>query len=167
MPAVGDITEIFNAPHSVPGCPNKYLGNYNKLLSGLFEESPFLVTFPKQNCMEVVIYSRRIRDPKSVLLLLMLDEEPSWDESVAAEDTMKTLLMEADGLEIQTIHGLCVSGTRSALYRYDREQGVVTLDWGHVHFDLDLRGEDGASGVLEVAEDVKRMCRGLVGKLKY
>ena len=35
-----------------------------------------------------------------------------------------------------------------------------------MHFDLDLKEEDGAAGVIEVAEDVKRMCK-LVGmKLK-
>ena len=45
---------------------------------------------------------------------------------------------------------------------YDREQGVVTPNRGHVHFDLDLKEEDGAAGVIEVAEDVKRMCK-LVG----
>jgi hypothetical protein len=96
----------------------------------------------------------------------MLDEEPSLDESLAAEITMKKLLMRPNALEIQTIHGICASGTRVSFYRYDRGQGVVTPDCGRVHFDLDLKGEDGAAGMLEVVEDVKRMCRGFVGKLK-
>jgi len=165
MHTVDDITEIFRAPtSSIPGCSNDYLGVYNKLLSGLFEESCFLVTFPKQNCMEVIIYNRPIRNPKAVLLLLALDEEPNPDDSV--EEVMQKLLMEAKALEIQTIHGLCIWETKVALYRYDREQGVVTPNRGHVHFDLDLKEEDGAAGVIEVAEDVKRMCK-LVGmKLK-
>lgn len=30
---------------------------------------------------------------------------------------------------------------------------------GHVHFDLDLKEEDGAAAVIEVAKDVKRMCK--------
>jgi len=161
MHTVDDITEIFRAPTSnTPGCSNDYLGVYNKLLSGLFKESCFLVTFPKQNCMEVIIYNRPIRDPKAVLLLLALDEEPNSDNSV--EEVMQKLLMEAKALEIQTIHGLCVWETKVAFYRYDREQGVVTPNRGHVHFDLDLKEEDGAAGVIAVAEDVKRMCK-LVG----
>jgi len=53
MHTVDDITEIFRAPMSnTPGCSNDYSDVYNKLLSGLFKESCFLVTFPKQNCME-------------------------------------------------------------------------------------------------------------------
>jgi hypothetical protein len=32
--------------------------------------------------------------------------------------------------------------------------------------DQDLRVVDGAAGMVEVAEDVKRMCRELIGKLK-
>ena len=159
---VDDITEIFRAPtSSFPGCSNDYLGVYNKLLSGLFEESCFLVTFPKQNCMEVIIYNRPIRDPKAVLLLLALDEEPTSDE----EFSMHKLLMEAKTLEIQPIHGLCAWETKVAFYRYDREQGVVMPDRGHVHFDLDLKEEDGAGGVIEVAEDVKKMCK-LVGMMQ-
>ena len=164
MHTVDDITEIFRAPLSrIPGRPNEYLGVYNKLLSGLFEESRFLVTFPKQNCMEVVICNRRVRDPKSVLILLALDEEPNSEESVAIDVLMQKLLMEADALEIQAIHGLCVWETKVAFYRYNREQGVVTPD---VHFDLDLKDKDGAALVIEVAEDVKRMCQGLVGKAR-
>ncbi len=162
MHTVDDITEIFHAPtSSIPGCSNDYLGVYNKLLSGLFEESCFLVTFPKQNC---IIYNRPIRDPKAVLLLLALDEEPNSDESV--EEDMQKLLMEAKALEIKTIHGLCVWETKVAFYHYDREQGVVLPNRGHVHFDLDLKKEDGAAGVIEVAEDVKRMCKSVGMRLK-
>lgn len=108
MHTVDDITEIFRDPKSsLPG--NKYLGVYNKLLSGLFEESSFLVIFPKQNCMEVVVCNRRIGfDLKPVLLLLALDEEPNSDESVAVEEKMRKMLMEANAFEIQTIYGLCV-----------------------------------------------------------
>jgi hypothetical protein len=167
MHSINDITQIFNAPHGALlelGSSNKYLGRYNKLLSGLFEESPFLVIFPRHNCMEIVLHTRRIRYLKCVLLLLVLEEgegeEESWDE-----DRMKTLLTEADTLDIPTIHGICVRGTRVAFYGYEREQGlgVVTGPEGLG----DLREEEGAGGVVEVAEDVKRMCRGLVEKLKF
>jgi hypothetical protein len=166
MHTVDDIMEMVRNPATnLPG--NKYLGVYNKLLSGLFEESRFLVTFPKQNCMEVVICKRRIGiDPKSVLLLA-LDEEPNSDsESAAADAEMQMWWMEANTPEIQTIHGLCVWETKVAFYRYDREQGVVTPNKGHVHFDLDMKEEDGAAAVIEVAKDVKRMCKPLVKEAK-
>ena len=169
MHTVENITEILREPEtSLQLEGNKYLGVYNKLLSGLFEESRFLVTFPKRNCMEVVICNRRIGiDPKSVLVLLALDEEPNSDESSAAVDgEMRMLLMEANTPNIQTIHGLCVWETRVAFYCYHREQGVVTPNKGHVHFDLDLKEEDGAAAVIEVAKDVKRMCKALVKEAK-
>jgi len=52
----------------------------------------------------------------------------------------------------------CVSGTRVTFYRYERDKGLFMPESGQVHFDLDLKEENGAARVLEVAEDVKRMC---------
>jgi hypothetical protein len=166
MHTVEDITRIFSAPYNgwQPD-PNKYLGRYNTLLSGLFRESSFLVTFPKENRMEVVVCTRHI-PYQPVLLFLMLDEKASWEDYVAADGMMKKLLVGADVLDIKKVHGVCVSGTRVAFYSYDREQQVITPDHGYVFLDQDLRVVDGAAGMVEVAEDVKRMCRELIGKLK-
>jgi hypothetical protein len=116
MHTVEDITRIFSAPYNGRQPDrNKYLGRYNTLLSGLFRESSFLVTFPKENRMEVVVCTRHIPDPKPVLLFLMLDEKASWEDYVAADGKMKKLLVGADVLDIQNVHGVCVSGTRATI----------------------------------------------------
>ena len=127
--------------------------------------------FDTESYMAVVLHTRRIRvrTPKPILIFLML-AEPSWNDSVAlkeAEDRMRKLLTEADAPAIPTIHGVCVSGTRVTFYRYEWDKGLFMPESGQVHFDLDLKEENGAARVLEVAEDIKRMCRALIGKLKY
>jgi hypothetical protein len=75
---------------------------------------------------------------------------------------MKEMLMEVDPLDIPIIHGICVSGTRVAFYRYDRRQVVLTPDSGHVHFNLDLKNEDVAY-LLEVVGTLRECVE---GKLK-
>jgi hypothetical protein len=170
MLSIDDIAEIVSKAHNIPGSiANLYLGSYNKLLHGLFEEDAFVVTFlGAPNHMELAVQNRPYPLPKAVLLLLAADdEELGWDESAPVANTMKKLLMEVDPLDIPTIHGICVSGTRVAFYCYDRQQAVVTPDSEHIRFDLDLKNEDGASRLLEVVEDAKRMCRELMGTLKY
>jgi hypothetical protein len=166
MLSTSDIEEILSYAHDLHGSTNKYLGCYNKILSGLFEEDAFVVTFLGSSThMEVAVQNYRNPCPKAVLLLLAVDEELSETESAAAAKMMKQFLMEVDALHIQTIHGICASGTRAAFYRYDRKEVVVTPDSETVHFDFDLASEDGAAHLLKVAEDAKRMCRE-IGKLK-
>jgi hypothetical protein len=166
MLSISDIAEILNDTPDVSGSTNKYLGSYNKLLYSSFEERPFVVTFLGSSTrMEVAIRDHRNPCLKAVLLLLAVDERLSEMESAAAAKTMKQLLTEVEALDIPTIHGICASGTRAAFYRYDRKQAVITPDSEKVYFDMDLTSEDGATHLLKVTEDAKRMCREL-GKLK-
>jgi hypothetical protein len=85
-----------------------------------------------------------------------------------AEVRMLKLLKEADGhRSINVMHGVCVCGTQAAFYRYDRGQKMVSpRPQGHVNFNFDLAKEDGAIFYLEVAEDVKRMCREIIPDLQ-
>jgi hypothetical protein len=168
MLSVDDIAKIVSKAHAIPGSiANIYLGSYNKLLNALFKEDAFVVTFlGAPNHMEVAVQNRRYPLTKGVLLLLAADEELGWDESAPVANTLKKMLMEVNPLDIPTIHGMVVSGTRVAFYRYDRQQAVVTPDSELIHFDFDLKNEDGVAHLLEVVEDAKRMCRGLMGKLE-
>jgi hypothetical protein len=80
-----------------------------------------------------------------------------------ADSVMRKLLTDADNAPIGIIHGVCVSGTRITFYRYNREQNLISPQSNIVHFDFDLVDDDGAACLLEVAEDIKDMCRELGG----
>jgi hypothetical protein len=167
-----DIFDIFSYSdelHHAPICEHWAL--YNTLLSRLFVEQPFMITLdPKtESYMTVALQTRNIYPPKPVLFCLIMPA-PSFDDSVAlkeAGETMRKLLIGADAPEIRVVHGMCVSGNRVAFYCYDREQEVFVPELGQLCFDLNFMEGDGATRMIEVAEDVKNMCRGVIGKLKF
>jgi hypothetical protein len=170
MGDVGEITQIFNAPHSVPGGTNGYLDCYNEILSSLFRKRTFHVTSPKPNCLEVIVdidrYCIGVYRPKSALLLVVLDKEHSSDEFDAAQNMMEKWLMEADTVDIRTIPGLCVCGSRVS--HISKDAGYDGDDYfiGRVPagFDMDLKEEDGAAHFVMIVEDVVRNCEQLANK---
>jgi hypothetical protein len=65
------------------------------------------------------------------------------------------------------MHGVCVFETKAAFYEYDRKKQTVSPNpQGQVHLDLDLATKSGADRFVEVAEEVKRMCRELIPDLQ-
>jgi hypothetical protein len=171
MSTVGEITQIFNGPHSVPEGTNGYLDCYNGILSSLFGEPTFRVTSPKPNCLEVIVhvdkYCLGIYQPKTALLLVVLDEEHSEDEFVAAQNMMEKWLMEADTVKIRRIPGLCVCGSRVSLSTKNaigRNEDYYSITGRSVGFDMDLKEEDGAACFLRVVEDIWRSCDQLAYK---
>jgi hypothetical protein len=103
-----------------------------------------------------------------IFILYILPESASNDAAACkkASDKLKKLMIKAV-TPIKVIHGICVSGTRFAHCSYDREQEIMTPgSEQQLRFDFDLKDKSGADSLLSVVEDVKNMCRELVGELK-
>jgi hypothetical protein len=146
---------------------------YNRVLSECFSEDPFEVVWtvhPKASysyfrvCADTDGYPFK---PIFILFVMPKSRSRSLAGRREAEDMLKGLLKDADA-PFAIIHGACVSASRIAFYSYDRENEVFTPE-SHLQgqfFDFDLTEDAGAVRMLEVVEEVKGMCRELLGKLK-
>jgi hypothetical protein len=160
-----DINELFANKNK-----SMYTGLYNKLLSELFIETSFMVSFELQSIAYMfVLFAVDGILPTIPIFFFYILPESAWNDAAAcksASDKLKKLMIEAVA-PIKVIHGICVSGTRFAHYRYDHAQEVMTPgSEQQLHFDFDLKDESGADRLLSVVEDVKNMCREVVGELK-
>ena len=105
--------------------------------------------------------------PKPVFVLLIVPKS-KW-RSVARKDTedvLGKLLGEAE-TPIEVIHGSAiVRGTHITFYRYDRQEGVFAPKSQEQPSDIDLTEKDGVAQMLKAMEEVKDICRNLIGVLK-
>jgi hypothetical protein len=177
MPSPADIREIFARPRPA-NLSNPYDGQYNSLLWSLFREHAFISDMDwVVHAMKVLLiadnYSMDGWHPIFIFLILPASQYRNSDVCIEADKNMRRLLSDADVPDdIDVLHGICVSGTRIAFYSYDREQQIISPPLSRqitrpsrVHFDFNLMDDDGATRLLEVVEEIKDMCREVVGDL--
>lgn len=153
----------------LPNVSNPYHAQYNSLLCDAFpvvQFAPSLGWLDHDFDTMTVRLKTSLTIKKPVFIFLIAPNNTSAT-SQDAEVTMLRLLKEADGPGIDVMHGVCVFETQAAFYQYDcKQQTVSPKPQGYVHFNFDLAKESGAVRFLEVAEDVKRMCREFIPDLE-
>jgi hypothetical protein len=105
--------------------------------------------------------------PAFILFILPQSSSRSHTFHKEAEGKLKGLLKEAD-TPFKIIHCACVSSSHMAFYSYNRQLEVFTPEshlWGQF-FDFNLTEDAGAGHMLKVIEEVRDMCRELLGDLK-
>jgi hypothetical protein len=139
----------------------------------MFLEEPFTIVFGEgvegYTHMTVMADTDGTFPPKPVFILFIVPKR-KWN-SVARKDTedmLEKLLGEAE-TPIDTIHGAIVCGAHITFYHYDRQEGVFAItkeSQEQTPSDIDLTTEDGIDRMLQVVEEVKDICRKLIGVLK-
>jgi hypothetical protein len=145
-----------------------YHGHYNGLLNALFPELSFSRNMDwDMDAMTVIFGNGPLSSMKPVFIFLILPASQYHNITTActnADSAMRKLLTDANNAPIPIIHGVCVSGTRIAFYQYNREQDLILPLATQVNVDFDLVDDDGGvAHLLEVAENIKNMCRELGG----
>ena len=139
------------------GQPNPYLGTYNTLLSGLFlvHLPAFMLYFDKKTRALTVAVRTAPTTWNPVFFCLVVP----MHHSEADDGAMTQLLQGKDIALIEVAHGVCVSGRQAWFYKRDRT-GLVSR-----RAEFDLGEKQGAMRFVQVVEDVKNMCRELIGEL--
>lgn len=163
MSSVEVIHQIFAQPRPT-FLSDPYHGQYNSLLYALFFEHSFSRTMDWDlDAMSITFGNGPTMKPVFIFLILPA-QDPNSAACINADSVMRKLLTDADNAPIAIIHGVCVSGTRFTFYNYNREQDLILPQTTKVHFEFNLEDDDGgAAHLLEVAEDIKDMCRALGG----
>jgi hypothetical protein len=172
MLTLAEVTELLTVDEREPMWIR---GAYNKLLSLSFLEVPFEVNWTEETKTPYYSHFTVLVDttgrfsfkPAFILFILPKSSSRSRTSRKEAEDKLKGLLKEAD-TPFTIMHGACVSSSRMAFYSYNRQLEVFTPE-SHLQgqfFDFDLTEDAGAGHMLKVIEEVKDMCRELLGELK-
>jgi len=154
------ICSIFARGPSCRHPKNPYHGQYNSLLCTAFPVEQFLpsLTWLDHNLDAMTVFVQTTHTTRKPVFVFLIAPNDAPATCRNAEVTMLNLLQEPHGLD--TMHGVCVFGTRAAFYQYDsKRQIVLPKPQGQVNFDLDLATESGAVRFMEVTEEVKQMCR--------
>jgi hypothetical protein len=138
-------------------------GIYPTLLSELFCEKGFSVITTndvEKPSVTVVVNNRPAsvnRRPLFICVVLSESQRSVLRAQKTVRDKMFRFLQEAD-TPLSLLYGLCVCGTRGALFQYERGQSINLPDNdGGIDFDLDFETEVGARVLLEVVGEVKDM----------
>ena len=165
-----DICTIFST-RPIVDVANPYHGLYNALLCGPFPIVQFATSldFLDHNLDAMTLYLKTTRETRKPVFILLIAPDDTPATCRHAEVTMLKLLKQASGRGLKVMHGVCVYESRASFYQYDRKQQLFSPEpQGQVYFDLgqNLATEDGAVGFLQVADDVKQMCREFIPDLE-
>ena len=163
------IHSIFASPPEPVTEAYPYHAQYSSILCCSFPAVQFSTSWVwlDHNLNALIVHLKTTRTTEKPVFIVLIVAPYSSATSKDVEVTMLKLLKEADRHEsINVLHGVCLSGTRASFYQYDREQKMISpRPRGHANFALDLAQEDGAVHYVEVAEDIKRMCREIISDL--